>query len=174
MTARRMHPARRWLVGGLGLLALLALAVLGAARLGAFAGHAPADLGVVNGRLRPPSATPNSVSSQADLHPGHPQQAYARIEALSAHSPSAQAALDRLERALAQIDGVVITQRGTDTLYAEAHTRWLGFVDDLEFWFDPERQVLDVRSASRLGRRDFGVNRERVQAIRAAYQSCQP
>ncbi|MEY2896226.1 MAG: hypothetical protein RL669_495, partial [Pseudomonadota bacterium] len=33
----------------------------------------------------------------------------------------------------------------------------------------PAEGVIHVRSASRLGRRDFGVNRERVEAIRAAY-----
>ncbi len=43
------------------------------------------------------------------------------------------------------------------------------FVDDLEFWSNPALGVIDLRSASRLGREDFGVNRERIEAIRAAY-----
>ncbi len=43
------------------------------------------------------------------------------------------------------------------------------FTDDLEFWFNPARGVIELRSASRLGRKDFGVNRERAEAIRAAY-----
>ena len=33
------------------------------------------------------------------------------------------------------------------------------FVDDLERWVDPVNQVVQVRSASRMGRKDFGVNR---------------
>ena len=41
------------------------------------------------------------------------------------------------------------------------------FVDDLELTFDEKAGVLHVRSASRLGRRDFGVNRARVEALRA-------
>ena len=41
------------------------------------------------------------------------------------------------------------------------------FVDDTEFWYDPAAQVVQVRSASRVGRRDFGVNRARVESIRA-------
>ena len=43
----------------------------------------------------------------------------------------------------------------------------LRFVDDVEFGYDPVRRLLHVRSASRLGRRDFGVNRERVEMLRA-------
>ena len=39
----------------------------------------------------------------------------------------------------------------------------------LEFWVDPAGGVIEVRSASRLGREDFGVNRQRIDAVRAAY-----
>ncbi|MFT6766081.1 MAG: hypothetical protein ACJA1Y_000108, partial [Burkholderiaceae bacterium] len=49
-------------------------------------------------------------------------------------------------------------------------TKLLGFVDDLEFWFNPQAQVIELRSASRLGREDFGTNRKRIEAIRAAYK----
>jgi uncharacterized protein (DUF1499 family) len=38
----------------------------------------------------------------------------------------------------------------------------------VEFLLDPAARVIHVRSASRLGRRDFGTNRERIEAIRAA------
>lgn len=54
-----------------------------------------------------------------------------------------------------------------DYLYAQFTTRWLGFMDDVEFWLDRRAGVIHVRSASRLGRRDFGVNRARVEALRA-------
>jgi len=43
----------------------------------------------------------------------------------------------------------------------------LRFVDDVEFWFDPAANVVQVRSASRIGRKDFGVNRARIENIRA-------
>ncbi len=58
---------------------VVAGALLLAGQLGVLKGHAPGDLGVQNGRLKPPSWTPNSVSSQADLYPDHPQKDYARI-----------------------------------------------------------------------------------------------
>jgi uncharacterized protein (DUF1499 family) len=40
------------------------------------------------------------------------------------------------------------------------------FVDDVEFWVDPAAGVVQVRSASRVGRKDLGVNRARIEAIR--------
>ena len=52
-------------------------------------------------------------------------------------------------------------------LYAEFRSKLMGFVDDVEFLADPVKGVVHVRSASRLGRRDFGVNRERVEQLRS-------
>jgi len=45
-------------------------------------------------------------------------------------------------------------------------TRFMKFVDDVEFWFDAGSGVIQVRSASRLGRNDFGVNRRRIEDLR--------
>jgi uncharacterized protein (DUF1499 family) len=44
-------------------------------------------------------------------------------------------------------------------------------VDDLEFWLNPTLGVIEVRSASRLGREDFGTNRQRIERIRSAYNT---
>ena len=52
-------------------------------------------------------------------------------------------------------------------LYAEYRTPLLRYVDDLELFYDERSGLVHVRSASRLGRRDFGVNRKRVEALRA-------
>jgi len=51
-------------------------------------------------------------------------------------------------------------------LHIEFSSSLLGFVDDVEFLAAAEDQVIHVRSASRLGVRDFGVNRKRIEAIR--------
>jgi hypothetical protein len=56
-----------------------------------------------------------------------------------------------------------------DYLGVEFITRWLRFVDDSEFWLDPANNAIQVRSSSRLGSRDFGVNRARIEAIRARW-----
>jgi uncharacterized protein (DUF1499 family) len=41
----------------------------------------------------------------------------------------------------------------------------------MEFWANPATGVIEVRSASRLGKRDFGVNRRRVESLRARYEA---
>lgn len=150
------------------LLAAVVL-VLVIAQLGLMSGQQPRDLGVKNGRLKPPSLTRNSVSSQAALHPEHPQRTYASIEALPFKPGGSAESLKALEAALHAMPGITVVERRPDYLYAQAQTRWLKFVDDLEFWVNPASAVIELRSASRLGREDFGVNRQRMEALRAAY-----
>jgi len=149
----------------LGLAALLFVA----AQFGLLAGREPTDLGVSNGRLKLPSLTPNSVSSQAALYPDHPQRDYASIGSLPLKSAGAAASLQTLAAVLKSVPGTSVVVQRPDYLYAQSQTRWLKFVDDIEFWVNPASQVIEVRSASRLGRKDFGVNRQRVETIRAAY-----
>ena len=60
-----------------------------------------------------------------------------------------------------------IIETKPDYLYAEYATALMGFVDDVEFYFPPGGNIIHVRSASRLGYSDLGVNRKRIEAIRA-------
>lgn len=154
----------KWIVSAL--LALAVAAVL-AGQLGLLSGRMPDDLGVKDGRLKPPSATENSVSSQAGLYPDHPMRAYAEIAPL-ALSGDGTATIAELSKLLQTMPGVkIVRNKGDGYLHAQCTTRWMKFVDDLELWFDPANQVVQVRSASRVGRRDFGENRERVERLRA-------
>lgn len=145
----------------------LPVAVLAAGQLGLLRGKAPDDLGVRDGKLKRPSLTPNSVSSQADLHVDHPMRDYARIAPLPAGADGS-AALARLRQVIEAMPGATVVAALPDYLYAQFETKVLRFVDDVEFWYDPAAQALQVRSASRIGRKDFGVNRQRIEAIRAA------
>ncbi|MDP2172040.1 MAG: DUF1499 domain-containing protein, partial [Rhodocyclaceae bacterium] len=61
----------------------------------------------------------------------------------------------------------IVTEQ-EDYLHAECRSAVLGFVDDLELHLRPGTTVVAVRSASRLGHSDFGVNRGRVEDLRAA------
>jgi len=54
-------------------------------------------------------------------------------------------------------------------LHAEARSRVFRFVDDVEFVLDPGARVIQVRSASRVGYSDFGVNRRRVERLGKAF-----
>jgi uncharacterized protein (DUF1499 family) len=147
-------------------IVVLAIAVALAGQLGLLGGRTPADLGVHDGRLKPPSMTPNSVSSQAALYPQHPMRDYARIEPLPLHG-SGPKTLERIRRIVETMHGAKVVQATSGYLYVQFTSRLMKFVDDTEFWADPQAGVIQVRSASRLGIKDLGVNRARVEAIRA-------
>jgi uncharacterized protein (DUF1499 family) len=58
-------------------------------------------------------------------------------------------------------------------IYAEFRTKGMGYVDDVEFSFDPEAQVIHFRSSARLPYSDWGVNRKRMELIREAYRAAE-
>ena len=151
------------------LIIAVSLAVLAvvAGQLGWLQGTPPADLGVHNGRLKPPSATENSVSSQAALYPDHPQRKYADIAPLAVQG-NGSATLARIKTIVEGMAGAQVVKSDPDYLYAQFTSKLLQFVDDVEFWFDPANNVIQVRSASRVGRGDLGVNRKRIEMIRDA------
>lgn len=146
----------------------LAIALVIAGQLGALSGAAPQKLGVTDGRLRPPSKTPNSVSSQADLYPDHPQKDYAGIAPLR-YTGDGNAAMEKLANLLDKSERTVIVTREPGYIYAQSSTALFKFTDDMEFWLDQPNKVIQVRSASRLGRKDFGVNRARMEALRTRF-----
>ena len=154
----------KWILIALVVFTLLAV---GAGQLGFLAGSAPTDLGVKDGRLKPPALTPNSVSSQALLYPGHVQMAFAQIAplAISADGPVTIAQIKAIAQAQS---GVTVVKSTPDYLYLQYTSRWMKYVDDVEFWFDPGNKVIQVRSASRLGKGDMGANRARIEFLRAA------
>jgi uncharacterized protein (DUF1499 family) len=154
----------------LALTVLLAAAIFLLGQLGFLRGREPADLGVRDGRLKQPALTPNSVSSQAHLYPDHPQLAYASIAPLK-FSGDADSAMIRLAGLLRSSDRVLIVAQEPDYLYAQSTTSLLKFTDDVEFALDREAHVIHVRSASRIGRKDFNVNRVRIETIRAQFDT---
>ena len=153
----------KWIIA---VVALLVVGVLAAGQFGLLQGTRPDDLGVKAGRLKKPSPTPNSVSSQADLWPDHPQREGARIDPLPVlqDGPST---IRHIAGLVERLPGAAIVERRADYLYVQFTTPTLKFVDDAEFWFDPAAGVVQVRPASRVGRKDFGVNRARIEALRS-------
>ena len=58
-----------------------------------------------------------------------------------------------------------IVESDGDYLHAEVTSRIMKYVDDLEISFYPEKEKLIIRSESRVGDGDFGVNRKRVDLL---------
>ena len=54
-----------------------------------------------------------------------------------------------------------------DYLHAEATSKWMKYIDDLEVSFLPESKILTIRSESRVGEGDLGVNQKRVDLLKS-------
>ncbi len=130
--------------------------------MGLFSGTRPDNLGVHDARLAPPKRTPNNVNSQIDRN-ADPQH---YIEPLR-YTGDAKRAWAALRRVVDGMQRVKVVKSEPNYLYAEFSTKLMGYVDDTEFHLDEKAGVIHVRSASRLGSGDFGVNRERIESIRA-------
>ncbi len=109
-------------------------------------------------KLPPCLDTPNCVSSQATDKPhyilpfkisGDPKLAWAE-----------------LKKVIMSHDRMVITHETEDSLHAEARSLVLQFVDDIDAILDTDARLIHIRSASRLGHSDFGVNRKRIEKFR--------
>jgi uncharacterized protein (DUF1499 family) len=157
----------KWFVIVVVLLVVVAVA---AGRLGFLQGTAPTDLGVRDGKLKPPSMTENSVTSQAALYPDHAQRKYADIAPLPMKGDG-PATLARIKAIVEGMDGARVVKSEPGYLYAQFTSKLMKYVDDVEFWFDPAANAIQVRSASRVGRGDLGVNRKRIEAVRAVLEA---
>jgi uncharacterized protein (DUF1499 family) len=139
-------------------------AVFIAARLGLFAGKPPVPLGIRDGKLSAPrGGYPNSVVSQ------HSSNDYHAIAPLK-YAGDPAAAMNRLRDVVGSMNGCSIVEAKDNYLYAQFTTFFMRYIDDVEFMVDRDKAVIHVRSASRLGRKDFGVNRERVESIRRLFE----
>jgi len=116
--------------------------------------------GLADGRLAPCPDRPNCVSSEET--PG----SRAHVAPLVWR----EGAMTVLEAEIRDMGGR-IHARENDYLAAEFSSRLFGFVDDLEVRADEPRGVIHLRSASRVGYSDGGVNRARVTALRARYEA---
>ena len=114
------------------------------------------------GRLAPCPRTPNCVSTEAPAGPRH-------MDPIPYTGPLAQARAKLLE-VLRNHPRTKIVAEEADYLKAECRSEIFRFVDDVEFLFDDAAKRIHFRSASRLGRKDFGVNRKRMEEISAAFR----
>lgn len=114
-------------------------------------------LGAQNGWLSPCPDAPNCVSTQAD------SDRHA-MRALSFEG-EASAAINQVAAVLRAMPGAKLVTVQDDYLHAEFASSLFRFVDDVEFYADSATHRMHFRSASRLGRWDFGVNRRRMTDI---------
>jgi uncharacterized protein (DUF1499 family) len=128
------------------IVVVIVIAALAAGQAGLLKGKPPGQLGVRDGKLRPPSPTPNSVSSQAALYLEPGQRTYASVEPLALRGTGPQT-IAKLKAIVESMPGAEVVKSEPDYLYAQYTTRLMKYVDDVEFWYDPAKQVVQVRSA---------------------------
>ncbi len=142
---------------------LVAIAVVATAVLSLMSRQAPA-LGLQTGKLQPCDARPNCVCSEY----GAAQSDARWVSALDAKGLTAEQAWAGARHAIAATGGEIVREEH-GYLRAEYVSALVRFVDDLELRWDATQQVLHLRSASRVGHSDLGVNRKRVAALREAF-----
>lgn len=125
-----------------------------------FAGSAPNNLGLQDGHLAACPSTPNCVVSQG-TDPDH------QIAAIP-YGGDRQKTYDTLVQVLSVVPRTTIIEQNANYIRAESRSRLMGFVDDVEFYLPTDQAVIHLRSASRLGESDLGVNRRRLEQIRLA------
>ena len=115
--------------------------------------------GIVDGKLTTCPDKPNCVSSEFQDDREH------FIAPISIPQNTAEESLKKVKEAIQESGGVI--QSETDTYLAATYTsNFFRFIDDLEIRVDSAEGLIHIRSASRAGYGDMGVNRKRVELIR--------
>ena len=123
---------------------------------------AMAAVGFENGHLSACPSSPNCVVSQ------NGDQDHT-IEAI-AYQGDRERAKETLLKVLSVVPRTEVIENTDNYIHAESTSRIFKFVDDVEFYLPEDEQVIQVRSASRVGESDLGVNRRRIEQIRLAMQ----
>jgi len=124
------------------------------------ASQPPTSIGLKDGKLAPCPNTPNCVSSEQT-------STSSRVEPLTFNGIP-EDAWQKLKSAVIDIGGK-IEKEDTSYLWATFRSKIFGFVDDMEFRMDAKNRVIHMRSASRVGYSDMGVNKKRVEKLRSRF-----
>lgn len=127
------------------------------------AGKPPEKRGLEDGNLLGCPDKPNCVSTAKGPS--------ARFVSPFEYSGERAEAISTMEQIVKEMKNANIREEGDGYLWVECSSKVFGFVDDLEIYFPLEKQVVYIRSASRLGYSDFGVNRKRVEKIRERFNN---
>ena len=124
------------------------------------ASPAMAATGLSDGHLQPCPESPNCVVSQ-DGDEKH------SVEPIT-YSGDRNEVKSALLKVLSVVPRTEVVEDTGDYIRTESTSRLFKFVDDAEFYFPEDENVIQVRSASRVGESDLGVNRRRIEQIRLA------
>ena len=152
-------PQKRRFLGYISILLLVLLFCLG---IRLMPPPKPSHLGVIDGKLGECPSSPNCVSSESS-------DAAHRVVPIEFTGPVADAR-EQLIHIVGQLPRTRLVAEQENYLHFECRSKIFRFIDDLEFYLDAKSKSIQMRSASRIGYSDLGVNRDRANKIREAFQ----
>ncbi|WP_137169295.1 DUF1499 domain-containing protein [Marinomonas sp. FW-1] len=144
----------RWIIG------LVVALVVGFGIYAKISNKLPEGLGVTDGFLKPCPSSPNCVSTQAAEDD---KEHYVEPIIYTSDRKSAQLAI---ESYLLEQGNTRIVTSALGYVHFEVESSLVGYIDDVEVYLPDADSAIHVRSASRVGYSDFGVNRDRVRQIK--------
>ena len=138
----------------LSILALSFIALFFIFALLSKSGHPP---GLIDNKLAACSNKPNCVCTEYKADEKH------FVPAITV--PSNHHDILASVKTVIELQGGKITNEKKNYLAATFSSKFFGFVDDFEIRFDPEHNLLHLRSSARVGYSDMGVNRQRALSI---------
>ncbi|MCB2299082.1 DUF1499 domain-containing protein [Clostridium tagluense] len=121
----------------------------------------PKNLGINNGKLAQMPNKPNAVSSETE-------EKDKKVEALH-FKGNLKDSKDKVIKAIENYGNVKIIKNETNYVYVVFATGIMKYHDDVEFYFDESKKLIQIRSASRIGYSDMGLNRERYNKLSEVY-----
>lgn len=121
------------------------------------------ETGIMEGQFHPCPTSPNCVSSMAPKEDSH------YIEPIIYKNITRDLAKTKIITILETLKNTKVVEYNDEYIHAEVRSSFFKFTDDVEFYFPKEKNVIHVRSLARSGYSDFGVNRKRMEKIRAKF-----
>ncbi|MEM7179796.1 MAG: DUF1499 domain-containing protein [Spirochaetota bacterium] len=115
-------------------------------------------------KLEPCPKSPNCVSSQ-----GNESDKEHHIAPI-AYQGEKTMVKAKILQTLKKFPRVKIIKQTDAYVYAEFTTLIMRYTDDVEFYINEGKKVIDVRSASRVGKSDLGKNRSRIEDFRSKFK----
>jgi uncharacterized protein (DUF1499 family) len=144
------------------MLRTIVMIILSGSLLLSCSGSTQQNLGVKDSSLMPCPESPNCVSTQ------DPKSSHA--VAPFTYNTTAGNTLATMKEIVGSMKGATVVSESHTYLHVEFRSDIFRFIDDVEFFVDGAKNIIHVRSASRIGYYDFGINRRRVERIRHAWE----
>ena len=115
--------------------------------------------GLVEGKLTKCTDKPNCACSEFEADVDH------YVEPIGISASTASKALSRIKNSIREMGGSIQVEKG-NYVAASFTSSIFRFVDDLEIRVDTDQKMIHLRSASRVGHSDRGVNRKRIERLK--------